>query len=98
MAHTYAANFAHCIFSTKGRVNSIPKELQEKLWAYLVGIANNLHSKMIAVGGTANHIHLNGSADNDVRSRGGAEIKGEFFALDGRAGDRVPMARRIRRV
>jgi putative transposase len=58
MSHTYIAVFVHYIFSTKGRKNSIPPELQEKLWAYLVGIANNLRIKTLAVGGTANHIHL----------------------------------------
>jgi putative transposase len=58
MAHTYAANFVHCVFSTKNRANSIPEELREKLWAYLFGIANNLHLRTIAIGGTANHVHV----------------------------------------
>lgn len=58
MAHTYNANFVHYIFSTKGRATSIPPELQEKLWAYLLGIANNLKVKTLAIGGTTNHIHL----------------------------------------
>jgi REP element-mobilizing transposase RayT len=58
MSHTYNATFVHYVFSTKGRKETIPKELQEKLWAYLVGIANNLHIKVLAIGGTSNHIHL----------------------------------------
>jgi putative transposase len=58
MAHTYNANFVHYIFSTKGRANSIPPGLQEKLWAYLLGIADNLNLKTLAIGGTTNHIHL----------------------------------------
>jgi len=58
MAHTYIANFTHYFFSTKDRKNTIPPELKEKLWAYLLGIANNLRIKTLAVGGTANHIHL----------------------------------------
>jgi putative transposase len=48
----------HYIFSTKGRANSIPPELKEKLWAYLLGIANNLRLKTLAIGGTTNHVHL----------------------------------------
>jgi REP element-mobilizing transposase RayT len=52
------ANFAHCVFSTKDRQNSIPVELQPKLWAYIIGIAKNLQVTMIAVGGMPNHIHL----------------------------------------
>ena len=58
MSHVYMAYFAHCVFSTKGRQNSIPVELQAKLWAYLIGIARNLQITMIAVGGMPNHIHL----------------------------------------
>ncbi len=58
MAHTYIANFTHLVFSTKNRNNTIPPELQEKLWAYLLGIANNLRIKTVAVGGTSNHIHI----------------------------------------
>ncbi len=58
MSHTYIANFVHCVFSTKHRQNLIPVELQPKLWAYLIGTANNLHITMVAVGGTANHVHM----------------------------------------
>ena len=58
MAHTYNANFVHYIFSTKDRKDTIPKALQQKLWAYLLGIANNLRIKTLAVGGAANHVHL----------------------------------------
>jgi REP element-mobilizing transposase RayT len=58
VAHTYNANFVHCIFSTKDRQDTIPAELRERLWAYLLGIAKNLKIKLLAVGGTANHVHL----------------------------------------
>ena len=57
MAHTYSANFAHCVFSTKNRENLIPAESLDQLWAYIVGIANNLKIKTLAVGGTENHVH-----------------------------------------
>ncbi len=56
--HTYNANFVHCIFSMKNRRNSIPSELLDPLWAYLIGIANHLKIKSLAVGGTENHVHL----------------------------------------
>jgi putative transposase len=58
MPHTYNANFVHCVFSTKGRKDTIPCELQEKLWAYMLGIANNLKIKTLAVGGMPNHVHV----------------------------------------
>jgi putative transposase len=56
--HTYIANFVHLVFSTKNRKDTIPPELNEKLPAYLLGIANNLRIKTLAIGGTANHIHI----------------------------------------
>ncbi|MCU1304872.1 MAG: transposase IS200-family protein [Candidatus Sulfotelmatobacter sp.] len=58
MSHTHAANFVHCIFGTKGRRALIPSELQEGLYAYLIGIADNLGAKILAAGGTSNHVHL----------------------------------------
>ena len=36
----------------------IPTEMQEPLWAYLLGIANHLKIKSLAIGGTENHVHL----------------------------------------
>jgi len=38
MAHSYARNHIHLVFSTKERQNTIPKEMQPKLWAYIAGI------------------------------------------------------------
>jgi putative transposase len=58
MSHTHAANFVHCVFATKARHAVIPAELQEQLYAYLIGIADNLGFKILAAGGTSNHIHL----------------------------------------
>jgi len=58
MPPTHAANFVHCVFSTKDRRDTIPPELQEGLWAYLLGIAKNLDFEVLAAGGTTNHIHL----------------------------------------
>jgi len=55
---TYSANFVHCVFSTKDRRDLIPESMQERLWAYLLGIANNLGITLIAAGGIANHVHL----------------------------------------
>lgn len=58
MPQTYAAHFVHCIFSTKDRRDTIPRELQERLYAYLHGIARNLGIELLAAGGTTNHLHL----------------------------------------
>ncbi|MFY9791123.1 MAG: IS200/IS605 family transposase [Candidatus Sulfotelmatobacter sp.] len=58
MSHTHAANFVHCVFSTKERRNLLPAESQERLYAYMIGIAGNLNFKILAAGGTSNHVHL----------------------------------------
>ncbi len=58
MAHTYASNFIHCVFSTKDRRPLIPAIRATELHAYLIGIARGEGLSLMAAGGTANHIHL----------------------------------------
>jgi len=58
MANTYAALYYHVIFSTKNREDFIHRDLESRVWAYLGGIADENDFKAIAVGGTANHVHL----------------------------------------
>jgi putative transposase len=58
MAHAYSGQYVHCVFSTKGRTETIPLELQSKLRGYMTGTAQNLNTGVIATGGTANHVHL----------------------------------------
>jgi putative transposase len=58
MPHTYSTNLVHCVFSTKERANLIPDDLRVRLYAYLFGTAKNLEIEIIAMGGTANHIHI----------------------------------------
>jgi len=56
MAHTYTSISLHLVFSTKGRVFAISEP--SKLWAYIAGVARNLHYQPLSIGGTANHIHI----------------------------------------
>jgi REP element-mobilizing transposase RayT len=58
MAHTYASNFIHCVFSTRERRSMIPAARIAELFAYLGGIARGKGFSLVATGGTANHIHL----------------------------------------
>lgn len=58
MAHTYASNFIHCIFSTKERKPLIAADRMPDLYAYLGGIARSEGFSLIAAGGTADHVHL----------------------------------------
>jgi REP element-mobilizing transposase RayT len=56
MAHTYNLNYIHCVFSTKRRLPLIPEP--EKVWSTMRDVARTSKIKLLAVGGTANHIHL----------------------------------------
>jgi REP element-mobilizing transposase RayT len=58
MAHTYCSALFHCVFSTKERRGAIAPELQERLWAYMGGIARENGMKALAVRGTDDHVHL----------------------------------------
>ena len=58
MAHKYPNVLIHLVFSTKERRNTIPDELNSKLWKYLAGIGKNHHVPVLSAGGTANHVHL----------------------------------------
>ena len=56
MAHTYYVNYVHCVFSTKRRLPLIPEP--EKAWTTMRQVACASKINLLAVGGTANHIHL----------------------------------------
>jgi len=58
MAHTYASNLIHCIFSTKERRSLIAADRMSDLYSYLGGIARSEGFSLICAGGTANHVHL----------------------------------------
>ncbi len=58
MPHSHTCSVYHIIFSTKERTQLIPPASQEFLWNYLAGIARNHGMKTIAVGGTADHVHM----------------------------------------
>ena len=58
MAHTYASNFVHCIFSTKDRRPLIRGEQMPELCAFFGGIAKDEGFELIVAGGTADHVHL----------------------------------------
>jgi REP element-mobilizing transposase RayT len=58
MSHSYSRTHIHLVFSTKERRNTIPKEAQPRLWAYIAGICNNYEMIAVAIGGTENHVHV----------------------------------------
>jgi len=58
MAQTLVSLYTHIIFSTKHRADLILSEVENDLFGYIGGIANNNNSKLLAANGTTNHIHL----------------------------------------
>ncbi len=56
MGHTYTSALFHVAFSSKERRSAIAE--LNKLWAYVAGVARNLHYEPLAIGGTENHVHV----------------------------------------
>ena len=57
MANTYSQIYFHIVFSTKNRVDFIRPEIENRVWAYIGGIARKHNMTAIQVGGIDNHIH-----------------------------------------
>jgi REP element-mobilizing transposase RayT len=58
MAQTLVALLVHVVFSTKNRANLIGPEIETELYSYVGGILKGCGSRLIAAGGTSNHVHL----------------------------------------
>ena len=58
MPTTYSNLLFHIVFSTKERRKLLFKELQNRLFPYLSGIANKNNFKILISGGTNDHIHI----------------------------------------
>jgi len=58
MGHTYCSSLYHCVFSTRERRKWVAPELQERLWAYMGGIARENGMTALGAGGTEDHAHV----------------------------------------
>ena len=58
MAQTLVALLVHVVFSTKNRANLIAPEIETELYSYFGGILKGRGSRLLAAGGTSNHVHL----------------------------------------
>ncbi|PYL08710.1 MAG: IS200/IS605 family transposase [Verrucomicrobia bacterium] len=58
MANTYTSLHYHLIFSTKNRQPWIAAETEERIWAYIGGIARAHKMTVLQVGGVTDHIHV----------------------------------------
>lgn len=56
--HSFTSSLFHCVWSTKRREPLLNSELRERLWPYLGGIARDNKMKALAIGGTADHVHV----------------------------------------
>lgn len=57
MANTYTKLLYHLIWSTKARAPLIRADIEERVWAYLAGIAHSNDIHPIRIGGVEDHIH-----------------------------------------
>src|SRR5437879_359640 len=58
MAQTLVSLMVHVIFSTKNREPFITPRIESELFAYIGGVLKNHECRLLAAGGTSNHIHL----------------------------------------
>ncbi len=58
MANTYVALYYHLVFSTKNREPWIGQEIEDRVWAYIGGIARENAMQAIRVGGMTDHVHI----------------------------------------
>lgn len=58
MANTFTSLHYHMVFSTKNRERWISPDVEERIWAYLGGIAKENKVHPIQIGGIEDHVHL----------------------------------------
>lgn len=66
MASTLTKVLLHITFSTKNREPTIPETLEKDLYAYIGGICRRMESPLLAMGGTADHVHMMVSLGKNV--------------------------------
>ena len=58
MPNTYTSLHYHIVFSTKHRERWLVLENEQRIWAYLGGIAKENKIQPIKIGGIEDHVHL----------------------------------------
>ena len=58
MSHSFACSRLHYVFSTKERRPLIPEEMESRLYKFVSVVAEKRGIKLMAIGGTSNHIHI----------------------------------------
>lgn len=57
MANTFSQCFYHVVFSTKNRARFIHTDIENRVWAYVGGVARKHKLTAVQVGGIEDHIH-----------------------------------------
>ena len=58
MTGTFSQIYIQIVFAVKNRDSLIQPEWETELFKYITGIVRNQEQKMLAIGGTSNHIHF----------------------------------------
>jgi REP element-mobilizing transposase RayT len=58
MANTYTQLYVQSVFAVQNRLSLIGPAWKDELYKYMTGIIQNHKHKLIAINGTANHIHV----------------------------------------
>ncbi len=57
MANTYTSLHYHLVFSTKNRAACLTPEIEQRVWAYIGGVARKHKMTALQIGGFDDHIH-----------------------------------------
>lgn len=78
MANTYSQIYLHLVFSTKNRADMISQDIEERVWAYIAGVAKRHGISPIQIGGMEDHIHaLLGVPTTMAASQAAKHVKGD---------------------
>ncbi len=78
MANTYSQIYLHFVFSTKNRQPLITPDIEQRVWAYIGGVANHHGITPIQIGGMDDHVHgLVGSPTTKSPSEIAKALKGD---------------------
>lgn len=58
MANTYTQIHIQVVFAVQNRLSLISKEWKERLYEYMISIIQHNGHKVLAIGGTTDHIHI----------------------------------------
>ena len=58
MPNTYTKIYLHLVLAVQNRSSLIDSKWKDELYKYITGIIQNHGHKLIAINGTANHIHI----------------------------------------